>query len=702
MRKKRETIVKLVKSFSLLCVIIFGFITIIATGDSDNNIIPPSGPTVQTLTTDETGAVDNYQVLGEFEAGTPVELTVTQEEGKVTLEIISSEYTYNSTSGESGKGLFLYTQKVDPKKYDWSQDTLDEACVECNENIGELALAKSVLENMGLYKPSPKSLTSSDGTTSVNIANLSLKKDITVAVTPYKSYLYIPQYDRIAEDIGVQSVTVISGGDINIVNPEGKPTTAKDACFCGSVGFNSTKNLSGLTTSEIQSQLDNTLLLVFKDKKWQKVNAVCQLESNFKLSSANATVRLYPFVFSITSDVKPKIEQFTAIMKKITDLYATSEPTLDKLMEELRPLMSDGFLEGGLGPDATLSNWYYQGDEGPSVGVKADYVSLYRPMKNDLSIGPFGTWNELSGIYAGEWCVVHGFEQDGTPFSFLTSFVQETQGDIWKWYGNRIPFVNGGNVDAKGAMQINVGTSEIFKFTGLDFYTNDIGDVAKNTYSIDSLLVMNSALPEYISGVTETVNGLVLSREAQNSTRYKITSVVQPDIWDHIYSESYTDKNDNNVPGLNINNLTEMEFVFVGFDSGVNTEAKHVWIDLLQAKPFTLSKLEDKYFATLTAPLSMAAVNIPGAVTVSWVNPNVEGIFPDWVDINWSEDCTTWDSIDKDNPGYYDPNVKLSEWTSHTFDTTGSTVNPSCWFNINIGHDDIAGRSFEVNYYNLP
>jgi len=232
-------------------------------------------------------------------------ITVTEEQGQVTLEVNSVDYTYNAVSGKTGTNLFLFTQKVDPVKYDWKTDVLDTECADCEEAIATASLTKTALSQSGLYKPSPKTLTSSDSAASVIIQNLNLKKDITVAVTPYKNCIYIPQVDRIGEDINDQSVTVISGAAVNIADSDGKPTTAADACFCGTVKFSVTKNLSSLSETEILDKVSSGLvaLLVFKDKKWQKVNTTVQgTTGSITLISDPATIRLYPFVFAAISN----------------------------------------------------------------------------------------------------------------------------------------------------------------------------------------------------------------------------------------------------------------------------------------------------------------------------------------------------------------------------------------------------------------
>ncbi len=312
MKKRNEVFFKAVRYFCLASVFVFGFITIVGTGN--DTLSPPSD---QATTVTETTATDGslefktskLQVAGEFEDGEAVDLTITENQTELTLELISPEYTYNSVTGSTGDDLFIFTQKVDPEKYDWKDDTLDEECAECDEEIGVQSLVKVTADQDGLFKPTPKTLTSNDGSTAVIISQMTLVKDITVAVTPYKGYLYIPQYNRINSDIGDQSVTVISGGDINIVDSNGESISAEDACFCGTVKFISTKNLSSLTETQIGES--TIALLVYKDKKWQKVNTDVQVNDGTTMTvvSDGATVRLYPFVFVALSG--SALETFT-------------------------------------------------------------------------------------------------------------------------------------------------------------------------------------------------------------------------------------------------------------------------------------------------------------------------------------------------------------------------------------------------------
>jgi len=253
-------------------------------------------------------------------------INVSEKDGIVTAEVISPDYTYGSSTGTKGDDMYLFVQKVDKNKVKVVAEDL--VCEECDEQLSESGLTKTVFPFAeSNEKPTPKTISSSDASTSVVITNMKLKKDITMAVTPYKSPLYVPKLNQIGQDIGDTSVIVISGGDVNIVDSNGIPVTAADACFCATVRFISARIIGEMTGQEIYNKVttgEGSLhLLVFKGKKWQMVEqpqvtitdqggGVYALNQNLGKS-----LRLYPFVFVF----KPKAESiFTgSISGTVTD-----------------------------------------------------------------------------------------------------------------------------------------------------------------------------------------------------------------------------------------------------------------------------------------------------------------------------------------------------------------------------------------------
>lgn len=227
-------------------------------------------------------------------------LALKEEGGKVVAELDSPDFTYGYVSTDKGKDAYIFVQPVDKNKTKLELPEKELICEACYEAITKTLASVEIPS--GVEKPVPKTISSSDATTKVVVSNMKLKKDITVAVTPYKSNKFIPKFDSIASDTGLNNPVVISGADIKIVDALGKPTTAEKACFCANVYVETTHLLPGaLTLDELKAKLqagDGTLyLLVFKDKKWQIVDGAGFVISGKALSqSASKTLRLYPFV----------------------------------------------------------------------------------------------------------------------------------------------------------------------------------------------------------------------------------------------------------------------------------------------------------------------------------------------------------------------------------------------------------------------
>ena len=122
-----------------------------------------------------------------------------------------------------GNGLYLFAQDQDKNKV-----TL-EATPE------------------GQEKPTPKKVTSSDGNASITITNMKLTKDITVAVTPYKTAISAPNVASIKELD--PNFMVVAGADVIFVDSEGNNISLQDAGFQGDV-YPQAKNFLGEFTGE--------------------------------------------------------------------------------------------------------------------------------------------------------------------------------------------------------------------------------------------------------------------------------------------------------------------------------------------------------------------------------------------------------------------------------------------------------------------
>jgi len=108
---------------------------------------------------------------------------------------------------------------------------------------------KVLLESTGgSQKATPKVITSSDGKASITISNLQLTKDITAAVTPYKTPISPPSVGKIkALD---PKYMVVAGADVSFVDSMGNNISLEEAGFGGQV-VPKAKNFLGEFTGEV-------------------------------------------------------------------------------------------------------------------------------------------------------------------------------------------------------------------------------------------------------------------------------------------------------------------------------------------------------------------------------------------------------------------------------------------------------------------
>lgn len=272
--------------------------------------------------TDQSGVAkfaDGTQITVVDQDGKPVPAQAVKKDNLNMVEISSPEYTYNIAP----VGAYLFTQKVDKSVESEIEDlTYDSTTCEAFDEaiVGSLAdftadipVAKDSSAD-GLFKPTPKKISSSNGQASATISDMHLKKDVTVAVTPYLGENFIPSKDHIASDIGASQATLVAGADISF-SSNGTLTTAKEVCLSGKMTLMAKKQL----TDEIVSE-GGLRLVVYKDKKWQVVNAEVNVNSEgIEAKNVSAELRLYPFVFvqtikaSATFTVKGKVIQSAGV-----------------------------------------------------------------------------------------------------------------------------------------------------------------------------------------------------------------------------------------------------------------------------------------------------------------------------------------------------------------------------------------------------
>jgi hypothetical protein len=171
-------------------------------------------------------------------------------------------------------------------------------------------------------------------------------------------------------------------------------------------------------------------------------------------------------------------------------------------------------------------------------------------------------------------------------------------------------------------------------------------------------------------------------------TRYSIQNYpdLEAALWDHLFTEA---------DGLNIDNLHDQEFYFVGFNSADLTTPLHVWMDLVGMKPEKSSGLTANDFPVITSPSSFdpSDLGIPGDVTVTWTVPAEQEA--DWLSLGWGNN-QDWTMMDVDAED--DPALDFADRTSYTFDTSDTLVLPATNAWVNLGSYDQYDRSFTTEF----
>ncbi len=375
-------------------------------------------------------------------------------------------------------------------------------------------------------------------------------------------------------------------------------------------------------------------------------------------------------------------EEALTILKKIEELYKTSKPTEDELKDTLLPYMTSDFLDEGLGRVDVLEDWLDE-DEGPSTGITITAVSIYRGMSNAKAVYNNVTIDEMPGYTKGNWCLVT-LNENGVSESFITAFVRD--GNIVKWYGNRCPFYDGGDLESDHVFEKSEYSGES-KWSGLDLWAEDEGNVALTTYGINGFIVSHPALPDLTNIGYPGINGLLLERTSDIDPEYEISSTTTSH-WMHQYTED---------DGLDIDDLTAGdEFFFIGVDVDTK-EVKHSWICPLNAVPLKKSELTSAHFPTITTPTDSGDVSIPGEITVAWTLPTATDAFADWVSINFGTG-SNWSNMDEDNPEWGD-----KDWLTTTFDTSETSITNPTWFNVQVTAEDGRGMAFKrIHSFSLP
>jgi hypothetical protein len=369
------------------------------------------------------------------------------------------------------------------------------------------------------------------------------------------------------------------------------------------------------------------------------------------------------------------LDDIKAILETIAEQFATSIPTYDALADVLLPLMTEDFTELGLDREGRLQRFV---DRQP-VGAIHENIALHRRMKAHTfgDLAPFQIDELPQGYDEGVWCT-YTVRTEKTFYERIGAFVRAANG-TWKWHGDRYPFASGGIVEAESVW---VRDPMLSIYSGLRFRTDDWNLAAFDRYGIESFMVVNSALPEWTSSITgNTYNSLILSKDPDSGTSYNITTTGQT--WGGRHFER---------DGLDINAISDNEFIFVGFDSSSNPV--HVWIDLLNKKPLkeaalwkdTLDSASPGEFSSYFSkrpdiggqPLETIfpeAALAGNPLQLSWEIAPL-GEYVDWVEVGLRDSGGWYFRESADNPNFGDTALQLADWTSTTLDFTDHALVP--------------------------
>jgi len=208
-----------------------------------------------------------------------IPVQINEDNSTISAEVVTPDYTYGAAEvnvSDGNASLYLFVDEVDSKKTQAPGNDIEE-CKVCQEAI--------------INKVAPKVISSSDNKARMIVGDMALDKDITVAITPYESAKFVPLLNNLPEN-----ATVVSGADIHVYDSNGKVVPPDETTFCADVQFLNF-NMVSLPAEEI---IDGDLsLYVYKEKKWQKVNATVEkkeYEGDIYFLTSSARLRLYPYV----------------------------------------------------------------------------------------------------------------------------------------------------------------------------------------------------------------------------------------------------------------------------------------------------------------------------------------------------------------------------------------------------------------------
>lgn len=377
-----------------------------------------------------------------------------------------------------------------------------------------------------------------------------------------------------------------------------------------------------------------------------------------------------------TNDALTQIRQF---MTAYYDLYQESRPDRETLEAEVLPYLAAGFLDFGYGREDYITRLTEDETAGP-VNERFIGCAILRPMTTQY----YGLQlvEENHDGYSDALWVLMTSEINGVHFTWLSSFVND--GSTWKSYGNRFPFRVTERARPR-ARQILYPAGAVTYLSGLQFWHNDIGNLALNM-GITDLAIFNPAFaPETIDG--QAVNCVRLERSAGGlSSVYRLSNV--PHYWGDDTLYELSKENGDRLIDLDILKSQEtMEFIAIGLDNDGNPV--RTWLYTIPEAPLPVSEIEadpEKYFAAIEQdeisfqpydPFSPDAFDtFPGnGGLFSWVFPSNTERYPSWATLGWSDASWNWNELQLVNPAWYGP-TDFFAWTSDLFTPGATAISP--------------------------
>jgi hypothetical protein len=372
---------------------------------------------------------------------------------------------------------------------------------------------------------------------------------------------------------------------------------------------------------------------------------------------------------------KDVLKSVRTIFQTLQDQFATARPSYDDLLTVMQPLMSDEFRDQGVDREQLIKNMA----DGAPIGLKFENVALYRKMKTHTLADFASPISEIpTGYSEGIWCT-YTYKGTNRASYNIGAFVRETTGSSWKWHGDQNPFQSGGFIEAESAWWMRRSPG-LRIYSGLRFRTEDTNSSALNRYGVTQFMVLNSALPEWTAPSGNSYNALILTKDTDPSLSYNITSTGRT--WRARHFEK---------DGLDINAITNKEFVFIGFDSSNNPV--HIWIDLLDKKPVQEAVLWkdtleswaagefSSYFSELlsiwgeTSEIYMPPSSTnPSSIPLQW-EVALNGVYVEYTEAYWMDSMGAYVRKGASNPAVNDSSLNLEDWTSTTLDISALSNN---------------------------